>query len=465
MPKFISDADMAKVEESQPKKAFLSDADMAKLENSQPDINDQSLASKVGNGLLGAASTIGRTYDRFAGAPARAGVASMQKEGSPLSGDANLGISAWANQFGRDPSKAPTGEDLAINAGLSTTPLKKIDKSKEPDFLEKEKKGVLGPAYENVKKQEDERVPYSPAQIGGGFLNAAVDPTLPIGIGELKAPFLRPAAEKAGGLLGEVAEKAAVNSTGATGKQAANFANDAGRQLLDRKVVKFGDSQAKIAERASVAVDKANTQIDSALSSLDKQGATVDTNTVYNTIREKITEMRKDPSTADIADHLEKELDNVLKSAEASGSTQTTLSAAEKTKRGYNRKAGNWADPEKGMSGKEMYRAYKDAVEKAAQAADPATAKLFEEGKKSYGLLRPIQEAAERRAATTSQSPVGGLLDMSTIMAGAQTGSPILPVAGPMMRRLVAPRLSSAAAVGADKISKGLIKASKIGRP
>lgn len=294
-------------------------------------------------------------------------------------------------------------------------------------------------------------------------LGMAKDTAFGAGIGgsiPLAGAALRPVASKmaqsAGQGLKSFAEKAALNATGATGKQVSEFADDAGRQLLDRGIVRFGDSQSQIAGRAAGAVQAANQQIDSALSSLEAQGANVDANEIYAVIRKKITELQGDPSQADVAKMLEKELDNLISATDARGSSSFGLQAAEKIKRGYNRKAGNWMDPEKGMVGKEMYQTYRGAVEDAAHAADPATAALFEEGKKSYGLLAPIQEAAERRAATTSQSPVGGLLDMATMTADVSAGGP--GVLGPIARRLVSPRISSSAAAAADNVSKILLK-------
>jgi hypothetical protein len=267
-------------------------------------------------------------------------------------------------------------------------------------------------------------------------------------------------AKKAPELLNKLAEKSAVNATGATGKQAANFSDDAGRELLDRGIVKFGDSQNKIAERASGAVDAANAKIDSALSQLEQNGVKVDANQIYDKVRAKISELKGDPSQADIAKMLESELDNVINATDAKGSTEFGIGEAEKIKRGYNRKAGNWADPEKGQVGKEMYQTFRNEVEGAAQNANPELAQMFKEGKESYGLLRPIEEAAERRASTTAQSPAGGLLDVASAAAGVATGNPVMAVASPIARRIISPRIASSVAVGSDVLANQLAKIS-----
>lgn len=259
------------------------------------------------------------------------------------------------------------------------------------------------------------------------------------------------AVQTVGDKMKSAGEKFAVNATGATGKQASKFSDDAGRELLDRGVVRFGDSQAKIAERASGAVEQANSAIDEALKKLDARGVTVDGDAIKARIADKIKSLKQDPSQADVVRMLNTELDNVQSALSEGGGNSFGISDAEKIKRGYSRKAGNWADPEKGQAGKEMYQTFRSGVEDAAQAADPDTAKAFEEAKKSYGLLKPIEEAAERRAATTQQHPAGGFLDVTTGVAGASAGGPLGAIAAPIARRVIAPRLASSAAVTFDK--------------
>jgi hypothetical protein len=258
-----------------------------------------------------------------------------------------------------------------------------------------------------------------------------------------------------GNKLGSMAETTAVNSTGATGKQASEFADDAGRQLLDNGYVRFGDSQQNITDRVSKAADDAHTQIDTALKQLDQSGAKVDENQVYNAIRNKINTLRGDPSQADVANKLEKELDNILVASDVrGGDSGLGFQQAEKIKRGYNKMAGNWMDPEKGQAGKSAYQAYRGAVEDAATALNPELANMFESGKKQYGLLEPIQEAAERRAFVTGQHQPGGFLDTTAAVAGGVAGGVPGAILTPIARRFVSPRLSSSSAVTMDELSK-----------
>ncbi len=451
----LSDTDLDKMLQQSDPYAHLSDADLDKMLAKGGGEYDQDpepfrTINKVATGVAG---TVGGLYDRLVSAPARAGVYDMQTQGSPLSGDANLGIGAWANQFGRDPSKAPTGKDIAIKAGLpDTTKAQGRSVQQKEEFDQQNNPGL----YQAMKGRYQADKPNTPADIGGGFLNAAIDPGLIMG-SELARPLVEGGMTRAGKSLGKFAENAAVNATGATGKQASTFKPNAGRELLDRGLVGFGDSQENIANNASAAVDKANADIDHSLSALQESGVKIDENKVYSVIRDKINSLKQDSSTVGLANQLESELNNVLTASDARGSPELGIKNAEQTKRNYNRAGTNWMDPKSAQASKEMYRAYKGEVENAANAANPELASKFEEGKKSFGLLSPIEEAAQRRASTTNQHPPLGFLDMVSSAAGAHASGPGGAIIAPVARRLISPRISSSVAVGADKLSKGLL--------
>lgn len=298
-----------------------------------------------------------------------------------------------------------------------------------------DKAGVVDLIQPNERAENAEKGTAIGATIGGAI------PVITKGISS--------GAAAASDKLKALAEKSAVNATGATGKQAIEFADDAGRQLLDRKIVRFGDSQEKIAERASTAVDEVNNQIDSTLSKLQKDGVTVDRNDIYNTVRAAINKLKSNESQADVAKALENHLNSVIDAAD-NGGTKIGVADAEVIKRGFNKIAKNWADPSAGQAGKTMYQTYRNAVEDAATKADPETAKTFIDAKKSFGVLSPVMDAAERRAATTAQSPAGGLADVAAAGAGAAGGGPVGAILAPLARRVIAPRVASSVAVSAD---------------
>ena len=267
-----------------------------------------------------------------------------------------------------------------------------------------------------------------------------------------KAAAAAPSAAK------KLAEDLAEKATGATAVQAQKFKKGAGRELLDRGIVKFGQNPEETAKIAAAQVSKAESTIDSALKSLDEKGVKVKVDDVVQKISSEIESLKKDPSQSDIV----KRLSSIVEDIKATGDEFVNVSAAEKTKRGFNKIAGNWLDPEKGQAGKIAYRAYRDAVETVAAKEAPEIAKSFKEAKQTYGLLSPIQEASERRAQQLKQSPIGGLLDTAAAGGvGASVGGVeglAAGVAAAAARKAIAPRIASSSAVTLNEVSKALEK-------
>lgn len=342
---------------------------------------------------------------------------------------------AYKNQFANMKGDAPTGTDIAAKAGLST------DNSSRNIYMNNPQGGapILQPDLKGK----------SNAELGGMVIDQAANPLNYAGPAlSLAGKAIEPVTDAVAGGLRSYAENTAVNATGATGKQASTFAQDAGRQLLDRGIVKFGSSQKNIAQSAANAVDEANSQIDSALSKLDANGTKVNAQDIYDTVRTTINKMKADPSKAIVASKLEGELNHIIEGTDATGSTKYGMQEAENIKRGYGQQIKNWAQ---GQAAKELYQTYRDAVENAGTAADPATTQAFKEGKQTYGLLSPIEEAAARRAAVTNQHQTGGLLDATTAIIGEHAAGPLGAIAIPVGRRVIMPRLASSLAVTADQ--------------
>ena len=262
--------------------------------------------------------------------------------------------------------------------------------------------------------------------------------------------------------LSNLAENRAVAATGATGVQSLKFNPEAGRGLLDRGIVGFGNSQETIAQKAGEALDASGKKIGDILQNLDEQGASVPQSGIIDSLRARAKALANDPSQFDVSDGLNRLADRLEQSAgdatEALTSDATelpsqTLSAAEQTKRGFQNKVNYNGAPLDNSVNREAASVYQNAVEDQATQINPELATAFEQAKQDYGLLKPIADASERRAATTSQSPPGGFLDTTAAAAGVLVGGNPGAIAAPIARRMFAPRINSSLAVGADKLA------------
>jgi len=345
--------------------------------------------------------------------------------------------------------------------------------------------------------------------------------------------YLSAGAKRLANHFSKKAEKKALAATGATGVQAAKFNPNAGRELLDRKIVRFGDGQEAIAERAAQAIEESGEGINRTLEKLDAKGVKVDRRKVMDVIRARVAELKGNEGEKNLVKQLEQKLADIEEQipapsmqpagfrpadkpqtivpavregdayladpltkkparwmprnpddqweklrgkvitpaveatpieqrfAELPGDSRIPIGQSEQIKRAFDRGA-KWesnADSAVRDANKAAANAYRGAAEEAATAADPELAAIFKKDKETYGLLKPIAKAAQRRAMTTSQSPPGGFLDVAASAAGASVGGVHGALEAPMLRRLVAPRINSTLAVSSDALAKTLAAA------
>lgn len=280
-----------------------------------------------------------------------------------------------------------------------------------------------------------------------------------VGFGTAGAGLLGAAAEYipstvAGGLK-DMAGKLAEKATGATRTMAEKFAPGAGKKLLEKGIVKFGYSPKNIANAAEKEMGVSQQAISSILNDLDKQGVKATPEEIAKALDQKIAALNELPGTMPQARKLEGLKEDIMV---AMKNESQPLSQIEKYKRSYG--DADWTDPEKAMAQKGAYRTLMETVENKATAASPELAGDFKNAKESYGLLAPIEEASQKRAIQLNQSPVGGLLDMASMVAGMESdkerGSTGLlrGAAFPIARRLLAPRTASMGAVSANVAAK-----------
>lgn len=135
----------------------------------------QSLGAGVASGLGGALNTV----DKYVGAPFRSGIQQATR------GEFGNILPAMKAQFGEDPSKAPSGKDIALEQGLSGE--------------EKYNTGLI------LNPFSRETLKLSPAGIAGGVGEAVTDPLNFIPVGKVAKGALK-GAELASKGLGKAAE-------------------------------------------------------------------------------------------------------------------------------------------------------------------------------------------------------------------------------------------------------------------
>lgn len=414
-------------------------------------------APKEEKGLIGKAF---EAIDRYGAAPMRAAYGKFQdsalKKGMPT--DVVGAAKAAYDQFGKDPAEAPTSEDLvrqnpigrqayrpAVKKAFSDLPVAYLPKKALGKFVGSE--------------QAEDIIGSVPAKALEYLVGAETDPTSYIpgaAIEKVAGVAARPL-RAAGKGAGVAAEKLAEKATGAARSIADKFKPGTGRELLDRGIVKAFGTPEGVASRATKELERAGEEIGAILKGLDEKGATIEQSKIIEALKSKRDALAAEEDTMDVADKLGK----IIERFEKKASDVKTLSKVEKIKRGYQGKS-NYNKPLSTQASKETAQTLRQLVEESAAALDPNAAKTFTDEKKLYGLLNPVIEGATKRANQLKQSPVGGLLDVATATAGSTIGSePATKAASGIVaalaRRFGAPRLASTAAVGTDKVSRGLI--------
>jgi hypothetical protein len=245
------------------------------------------------------------------------------------------------------------------------------------------------------------------------------------------------------------AERLAVKATGATGKQASEYADDAGRYLLDNKYVQAFDSPTAISTKLDAGLQAAGSKIGSSIDEMAGAGVTVDLPTIITKLQTQADELMQTPGNEQLVSQILKQVDNL----KARGSSSLPINVAEQAKRNYQGTV-NYFSPEVDKKGATyLADAFKTEVENAAQNTTPELASKFIQAKKDYGMLAPMADAASKRVNTLNQNPIGGFNDLASGTSGAVMGGLPGMVTSMLGRRLITPRVTSTVAVGMDKIS------------
>lgn len=446
MAKFISDEEMSKIElnsiDSKPSKKIISDEEMNILEASQPSEIDSAIRGAAQGASFGFADEVTggveALWEKAKGNPEEFGRLYQKSR------DESREKYKLAEQV--NPASYLTGQ---VGGAIGTSFVPGLQGASIGKLALQGAAQGLGSSEADLTKGE----------IGQAAIDTGLSAGLGAGIG-YAAPKVMSGLSKIGskvsGVLDDIGESSIKNATGATGKQLQNFEEGIGRKLYNEGQVRFADTAENIAQRVTQSSDEAIQNIDESLKLLDNQGVSLNVDDIVKSIQDNIDVLQKDPSKASIVKQLQNEIENTLNIGRKN---PLSLSQAENIKRGYQSKV-NWNTPETNPANRAISNIYKDSVEEAALKANPELSNVFTEGKKTFGRLAPIKEAAERRAAVQNQSQFGNLMDVASAgvgLYGVAEGDPLTSAtAGIAGRRFIAPRIASSIGVSAFKIADAL---------
>lgn len=217
----------------------MSDAELEAIAKA-PEPEEPGVLEEAGQSALRGLVKIGQAVDSVTGAPTRAAVFKLQDGGSFLDS-----IGEFAEQFAGDPTKAPTGEDIAIKAG--------IDPEDKVQFT----LGAGGPSEVPVE------IPAG--KFYGFLLDVALDPTNLIpGVGAARATAkgasraAKVTARGAGRGIAAATRKTApkVADAGVAIREQARGVAESMQRFLDPKRAPDYDELVDIARRNKIDVDR-----------------------------------------------------------------------------------------------------------------------------------------------------------------------------------------------------------------
>lgn len=307
---------------------------------------------------------------------------------------------------------------------------------------------VVGGALQGLGDSKSEELSHDLTNAGLGAGGAAVLGPVANKLGGL--------ASKAKGVAGDVAEfisrksRQAVEplaklATGATRTQAEKFAPGAAAEAVDRGLIKAFDAPGDIASRLEGQITSGMDKFGDIVQAVSSRpGADLQKTELIVPLRRALSEVADNPARLEEASALRK----ILQAVEE-GPENIPLSKVESIKRDFMNKS-NYGPGTSPQATKTAGSIYKNKVEERLTDLEPDLAKEAIGYKQDYSKFVPLQEAAEARALQLKQSPIGGLKDIASVAVGGAKG--------PIINRLVSPRIASTLAVGTSALSKGMQK-------
>ncbi len=396
------------------------DPDKYLTQKTKPNYDLMSLPQRALSSALRPVAKVVNAVDSVTGAPIRSAVGALQ-EGKGF-GEA---LSSAKNQFLADPSKAPSGKDIASKLGLSA------------------EENINTGLYLNPFKNETLHL--SPAGIAGGVIEAATDPLTyvsgvpveAIGEGAVKqaAKILPAVGESLGASAERRALKAAVGQNQPLLKELAQIPTGgtpnlpgvqarmqtAGRYLLDKDLVPmFGDSKS-IGKRSVEALEDTKNKFSAIESGIDESFPnSVDPKGIAKNIMSYAEEnVPNTPQGRRLHDQL------LETAAQYESSPPLSFKDANFEKQQYKYKP---MSSDALISNDDMSRMIRGSIGSAMDesAARSSMAPAYAEAKKDYQNLKPLAKAAttrdvrdfSNRMVSPSDHGVGGAVMTAAAAAG-----------------------------------------------
>lgn len=256
--------------------------ELEEAEASAPDLKGNAILEKLGD----AASAV----DSYTGAPIRAGIGSLQTTNNGLGG----AVDAARNQFGKSPGQAPTGQQIARNAGFSDTSLS--------DVLPE----IYSDSGEGLALQKGGWADPTASGTAGAAINVVTDPMsyLPVGkalgVGEKLGEVAGPPLAKGAGRVGEAL-------TGVPKREIETYLMN--RPAINKRIANYGDDIATAADDTrrgfasdiKVARQGFNKQIDDAIATAP-HGSFVKTDNIISALNTEKLRLNKSLNPKDIAE-------------------------------------------------------------------------------------------------------------------------------------------------------------------
>jgi hypothetical protein len=236
-------------------------------------------------------------------------------------------------------------------------------------------------------------------------------------------------------------------ATGATGKElSTKFKPGSGEALLEKGIVGWTTTPAKIAEKAEKQLAGHSAEIGNSLGKIDQ----ISKDQIMANLFTERAKLSGNEANRKAISLLDKEIAEFAKSPKMRDAQDIW-----NVKKAFEGKV-NWltrqTKPGITQANEKVAGALRSAVADVAESQSPDLARKFAQERQAFSLLAPIKEAAEREAATLNQRKIGGMLDTAagaggtaaSLLSGRGTLESLAAGgAAALARRAVTPRLPS----------------------